>query len=124
MIPQASAFWTRDLHMEVGGLDTSLHYSMDYDLFLRMGALLAERPDAIRHVPDLWSVFRIHPNSKSVAHIPEFRREDEIVRARYGLGEIWTVRRWAMRAHQRMRAIWRFHRERGLIPTRNEPGKA
>ena len=34
-VPQSSAFWRRDLYFEVGGLDTALHYAMDYDLWFK-----------------------------------------------------------------------------------------
>lgn len=34
-IHQPSCFWRRDLHDRVGGLDESLHYGMDWDLWLR-----------------------------------------------------------------------------------------
>jgi glycosyltransferase involved in cell wall biosynthesis len=34
-VPQSSAFWRRDLYFEVGGVDTSLHYAMDYDLWFK-----------------------------------------------------------------------------------------
>lgn len=34
-VPQSSAFWRRDLYFEVGGVDTTLHYAMDYDLWFK-----------------------------------------------------------------------------------------
>ncbi|MBI1746434.1 MAG: glycosyltransferase [Acidobacteria bacterium] len=37
LVPQPSAFFSRQAYQRAGKMDTSLHYAMDYDLFLRMG---------------------------------------------------------------------------------------
>jgi glycosyltransferase involved in cell wall biosynthesis len=59
-IPQPSAFWTKDLYTEVGGLDESFDVAMDGDLFARFS--IASPP---RHVPRYWSRFRLQPNQKT-----------------------------------------------------------
>src|SRR5262249_38351062 len=46
----------------VGGLDASLRFSMDFDLWVRMSA-----ETGFRHVPAFLGSFREHATSKSVA---------------------------------------------------------
>lgn len=62
LVPQPAVFWRRDFGLRVGPLDESLHWTMDYDLWLRMAAdappLLLDRPLAR---------FRHHAASKSGA---------------------------------------------------------
>ena len=59
-ISQPSVFWRRAFGEAVGPLDESLHWTMDYDLWLRMGArsdpLILER---------VLAQFRVHERSKS-----------------------------------------------------------
>ncbi len=50
-----------------GGVDISLHYAMDLDLWIR----LAERMP-IRYVPHDLAAYRIHPSSKTVALSTQF----------------------------------------------------
>lgn len=59
-ISQPSVFWRRDFGAEIGPLDESLHWTMDYDLWLRMG----KRADPLV-VPEVLSQFRLHAGSKS-----------------------------------------------------------
>jgi glycosyltransferase involved in cell wall biosynthesis len=60
IIPQPAVFWRRTFGQSIGPLDTSLYYTMDYDLWLRM----AHR-SAPLVVDDLLARFRHHPTSKS-----------------------------------------------------------
>jgi len=59
-ISQPSVFWRREFGREIGLLDESLHWTMDYDLWLRMG----RRCDPLI-LPDVLSQFRLHAQSKS-----------------------------------------------------------
>jgi glycosyltransferase involved in cell wall biosynthesis len=59
-ISQPSVFWRREFGREFGPLDASLHWTMDYDLWLRMG----KRADPLI-VPEVLSQFRLHAGSKS-----------------------------------------------------------
>jgi glycosyltransferase involved in cell wall biosynthesis len=59
-IPQPAVFWRRAFGAEVGPLDESLHWTMDYDLWLRMG----RRSDPL-FVDRLLARFRLHDRSKS-----------------------------------------------------------
>jgi glycosyltransferase involved in cell wall biosynthesis len=59
-IAQPAVFWRREFYEEVGPVDETLHYTMDYDLWLRMGQLA--EPVILDHV---LAQFRIHSASKS-----------------------------------------------------------
>jgi glycosyltransferase involved in cell wall biosynthesis len=59
-IAQPSVFWRREFGQRIGQLDESLHYTMDYDMWLRMGRLSDPRI-----LNSVLSQFRIHPQSKS-----------------------------------------------------------
>ena len=59
-IHQPSVFWRRKLHDQIGDLDESLHYLMDYDLWMR----LFFRYKTLK-IPKTLSKFRVHPNSKT-----------------------------------------------------------
>jgi glycosyltransferase involved in cell wall biosynthesis len=60
-IPTTSTFFRRRIFDEGNAIDTRLHYSMDYDFFLR----LASRGYRFQHIPQLLADFRWHQNSKS-----------------------------------------------------------
>jgi hypothetical protein len=53
-------FWRRDFGQEIGPLDESLHWTMDYDLWLRM----ARRCDPV-FLDGVLAQFRLHPGSKT-----------------------------------------------------------
>jgi glycosyltransferase involved in cell wall biosynthesis len=61
--PQPSSFFLRSVLLEQGYLDETLHYGMDYDLLARVALNYS-----IRKVPDVFSKYRLHEESKSVAH--------------------------------------------------------
>jgi len=106
-IHQPSCFWRRRLHEQVGGLDESLHYGMDWDLFWRMaraGARLAVCDEVL-------SVYRVTGVNKT--SVGGRRRNREL----YGL----------LRRHQRdpearlltevaYRVLWPLKRLRGCRP--------
>jgi glycosyltransferase involved in cell wall biosynthesis len=59
-IAQPAVFWRRSLSQQVGPLDESLHYTMDYDLWLRLGRIA----DPLI-VDQVLAQFRLHSASKS-----------------------------------------------------------
>jgi len=78
VVPQMATFWRRDFGQSVGPLDESLHWTMDYDLWLRMGQvadpLLLDR---------LLAKFRLHATSKSGAFDRRQFDEQYAVACRY-----------------------------------------
>jgi glycosyltransferase involved in cell wall biosynthesis len=104
-IPQESTFWRRSLWDRVGGLDATLGFAGDFDLWARFYA----------HA-ELWSVrallgiFRSHPRQKSRAY-DDYLAEAEQVLERHG-GRRYGHRENALRTRVARRAtnnvIWRL----------------
>jgi glycosyltransferase involved in cell wall biosynthesis len=67
---QPSSFFRRRVLEEQGYLDESLHYGMDYDLVARIALNYP-----IKRVEDIFSRYRLHEESKSVAQNIEFTRD-------------------------------------------------
>ena len=61
-IPQQASFFRADLWQQVGPLDVSFYFAMDYDLWVRLAALAP-----LVYVPQLWAAFRLHGEAKSIA---------------------------------------------------------
>ncbi|MEN8172253.1 MAG: glycosyltransferase family 2 protein [Chloroflexota bacterium] len=62
-IPQQAAFWRASLWRQVGPLDPSFYFAMDYDLWVRL-ARVAE----VRYLPGRnWANFRLHDDAKTIA---------------------------------------------------------
>jgi glycosyltransferase involved in cell wall biosynthesis len=77
-VPQMSAFWSRELYVRAGGMDQSLRFCMDYDLFVRMSQICAPR-----RINETIGNFRIHGASKTT-NLEKIRlKEDAIVQERY-----------------------------------------
>jgi hypothetical protein len=60
LIAQPSAFFRRAAYAAAGGLDVSLHYVMDWDLWLRL-----EEQGPVHHLPEVLSSMRDHPTAKT-----------------------------------------------------------
>ena len=60
-IPQPAAFWRADLWKEIGPLDPSLFFAMDYDLWIKLASLAPVH----YYEGHLWADFRIHDASKT-----------------------------------------------------------
>lgn len=60
-IPQQTMFFRAELWKQVGPLDPSFYFAMDYDLWTR----IAKRTE-IKYVPQTWANFRLHTSGKSI----------------------------------------------------------
>jgi glycosyltransferase involved in cell wall biosynthesis len=68
---QPTLLFRRQLFLDVGGLNESLHYSMDYELWIRMfGAARSTR-----YIPQVIACARYHQDAKSVAAMGKQIRE-------------------------------------------------
>jgi glycosyltransferase involved in cell wall biosynthesis len=77
-VPQVSAFWKRCLYERTGGMNTSLRFCMDYDLFIRLS-----RESPPQHIPEILGNFRIHGDSKT-SNLEHVRlAEDRQLQERY-----------------------------------------
>jgi len=61
-ICQPSTFFRREAWNETGGLDTSLHYVMDYDLMIRM-----TKQFRVMYLTEFLSAYRLHEKSKTIS---------------------------------------------------------
>jgi glycosyltransferase involved in cell wall biosynthesis len=102
-IPQQSAFFRAELWRQVGPLDPSFFFAMDYDLWVRLA-----RISGLRYIPRLWANFRIHAASKTVmaddlcwsemlkVHYREGGSWFSVIQAKYllrrAIAPLWRVR--------------------------------
>ena len=71
-LPQETVFFRRNVYEQVGGLDETLRFSLDFDLWVRFEAVTS-----FRHVPAFLGSFREHATSKSVAFHSEGNRDGD-----------------------------------------------
>jgi len=74
-----AVFFTRTAYEAVGGVDESLHLTMDYDLWLKIG-----RRFGVRHVDSVLGVQRIHDGAKTIRLWNDFWPERLRVSRRHG----------------------------------------
>ncbi|MFC1719531.1 glycosyltransferase family 2 protein [Pseudomonadota bacterium] len=70
-VPQTSSFWSRSLWQDVGGLNESLHYCMDEDLWIKF-FVKGIRPII---VPENLAVRWMQRDSKTASMLPFFARD-------------------------------------------------
>jgi glycosyltransferase involved in cell wall biosynthesis len=78
--PQQGCFWRRSAYARVGGIDSSLRFCMDRDLFIRLAG--SGRGRRIPGPP--LADFRIHDQAKSSTILDVARQEGEALQAKYG----------------------------------------
>ena len=96
-ISQPATFWQASLLGELGYLDESLHYALDYEYFLRLNS---KYPLVI--VPDYLAAFRVHSQSKNANafHRDVYVDEDRTAVYRHTqsktLRTLHNIHRWLM----------------------------
>ena len=70
IIGQPAVFMRRVAFEKAGGLDTSFHFMLDHQLWLKIAA-----QGPMVHVDETWSAARFHPQAKNRAQAPGFGRE-------------------------------------------------
>ncbi len=78
-IPQQAACFRADLWKQVGPLDPSFYFAMDYDLWVRLA-----RRAPVRYVPEVWANFRLHNGGKTMT--ADERCWPEMLRVHYREG--------------------------------------
>ena len=61
-ICQPSTFFRKSAFTEAGGLDTSLHFAMDYDLWIRLAGKFE-----FKYLPEFLATYRLHEESKTIS---------------------------------------------------------
>ena len=75
-IPQQTMFFRAELWKQVGPLDPSFYFAMDYDLWTRLAAITE-----LKYVPQTWANFRLHTTGKTIA--ADDRCWPEMIRVHY-----------------------------------------
>ena len=91
-LPQETVFFRKEIFQKIGGLDESLHFAMDFDLWCKMSEVTN-----MRHIPFFMGCFREHESAKSIAvhHSKEnnaikYLKEHEDVYKRHFSGSLPT----------------------------------
>jgi hypothetical protein len=72
IICQPAAFFRREPFESVGGLDETLDFVMDFDLWIKIG-----RQFPCRHVPRLLATYRLHETSKTISSATLLQNSEE-----------------------------------------------
>ncbi len=75
-IPQQTMFFRAEWRRQVGPLDPSFYFAMDYDLWTRLAAYTE-----LKYVPQTWANFRLHTTGKTIA--ADDRCWPEMIRIHY-----------------------------------------
>lgn len=84
-IPQQATFFRAELWHQVGPLDPSFFFAMDYDLWVRIARLRK-----ISYEPSTWAAFRLHGESKTLSAVDKCWPEMIRVHRRLG-GSVFSV---------------------------------
>jgi glycosyltransferase involved in cell wall biosynthesis len=117
---QPAAFWRKTLYDRVGGIDPSLHFDMDNDLFIRFaldGARFAFLPSSLVG-------FRIHEASKTFALQDGRKSEIPFLLTRYRLDQA-SIASGCLRSIVRGYRVWRhlLQGDAGYLLRRLLPGQ-
>jgi glycosyltransferase involved in cell wall biosynthesis len=92
-IPQQTTFFWANLWQQVGPLDPTFYFAMDYDLWVRLAKIAP-----LVYTPRMWANFRLHGAGKSIARddrcYPEMLR---VYRRECGNRLSWLAARWYLR---------------------------
>jgi glycosyltransferase involved in cell wall biosynthesis len=83
-IPQQAAFFRASLWRQVGPLDASFYFAMDYDLWVRLAKIAP-----LHYTPRLWANFRLHGGGKTM--LADDRCWPEMLRVHYREGGTWLA---------------------------------
>ena len=107
-IPQQTMFFRADLWRQVGPLDPTFYFAMDYDLWTRIAAC-----SEIKYVPQTWANFRLHTSGKTMA--ADDRCWPEMIRVHYRDGGSFFSRIVAKYYIRKLIApLWNWRRRRML----------
>ncbi len=111
-IHQPSCFWRRELHERVGGLDETLHYGMDWDLWLRM----QEAGARMLPIEDVLSTYHVSGENKTSTGGATRNREMYEILRRHNRGRLrWLTEfgyrlGWPLKRLRRREPQWLWQR--------------
>jgi glycosyltransferase involved in cell wall biosynthesis len=100
-IPQQSAFWASSLWKKLGPFREDLHYSFDYEYWLRIKFQAGVHPHLVNQC---LAVFRLHGLSKTMSGEAPFDPEDRRLFEEYKRYLPLVERRWVRKVQRRNRA--------------------
>ena len=115
---QQTCFFRKSLYDRLGGLDLTLHTSMDTELWLRM----FHAGSTWGHIPQYLAGFRLHETAKGTAWLKEYAEERVIVHARWPQ-YLESPRRHMGLAFYRLSQIVSLRHPRALWETRKNRGR-
>ena len=107
-IPQQTMFFHAELWRQVGPLDPSFYFAMDYDLWTRISARTG-----IKYIPQTWANFRLHTTGKTI--VADNRCWPEMIRVHYRDGGSFfsiIVAKYYIR--RLIAPLWNWYRRRML----------
>jgi len=81
-IPKQAAFFRGDLWRQVGPLDPTFYFAMDYDLWVKLAKIAP-----LAYHPRLWATFRLHGSGKT--RLADDRCWPEMLKVHYRNGGNW-----------------------------------
>ena len=102
--PQQGCFWRKSAYELVGGINSNLVYSMDFDLFVRLIRIGRGR----RFPGPPLAEFRIHPETKTSTLLNDWVLEKKRLIEKYGSAR-WRSRKWLLDL------LWWFWRKPTVI---------
>jgi len=107
-IPQQTMFFRADLWKQVGPLDPSFYFAMDYDLWTRLSARAQ-----LKYIPQTWANFRLHTTGKTIA--ADDRCWPEMIRVHYrDGGSFFSVIVAKYYIRKLIAPLWNWRRRRML----------
>src|SRR4051812_19497416 len=107
-IPQQSSFWSAQLWKQLGAFREELHYSFDYEYWLRIRFKADVKPWTVNRC---LAIFRLHGASKTMSGATPFDPEDARLRREYGVYLSGSERRFVRMMVRRQAA--RMNRKAG-----------
>ena len=81
-VVQPATFFRRDAYLAVGGLDPTLYYCLDYDLWIRLGRFFP-----VRFLPRMLAQVRVHDETKTATGgLPRLEEIERMIRRNGGPG--------------------------------------
>jgi glycosyltransferase involved in cell wall biosynthesis len=111
-IPQQTMFFRAELWKQVGPLDPSFYFAMDYDLWTRIAARTK-----LKYIPQTWANFRLHTSGKTL--LADDRCWPEMIRVHYrNGGSFFSVIVAKYYARKLIAPLWNRHRQKLLKESR------
>jgi len=91
VLTNQSAFWRRKVHEEIGFMAEDLHYSFDYEWFLRL-----TKHVKAAHVNRIWGALRLYGETKTSLNAQRFQEENQKILAGHEIS-LWKKRFFKLR---------------------------